>query len=129
MLPETFMILEETDPRFYIADSTLPNAGKGIFAAVPIAKGESLEVLGVLVPAKSLADKCTVYADAYKFRAGKFLLIPTGLGGMANHSLKPNAKKIVKGLKVFLIALKDIKKGDEVLYIYGLYAQKKFLSS
>jgi len=123
------MISNESDPRFYVAKSTINGAGKGLFAKIAITKGEKLEVLGVLVPAKSLADKCTTYADAYKFRIGKYLLIPTGLGGIANHSNTPNAKKIVKGSKVYLIALKDINKGDEVLYIYGLYAQKRFLSS
>lgn len=123
------MISNESDPRFYVGKSTIKGAGKGLFAKIAITKGEKLEVIGVLVPAKSLADKCTTYADAYKFRIGKYLLIPTGLGGIANHSNNPNAKKIIKGSRVYLIALKDINKGDEVLYIYGLYAQKRFLSS
>jgi SET domain-containing protein len=121
------MISNESDARFYVAKSTIKGAGKGLFAKIPIAKGDKLEVLGVLVPAKSLADKCTSYADAYKFRIGKYLLIPTGLGGIANHSNTPNAQKITKGSKVYLIALRDINKGEEVLYIYGPYARKRFL--
>lgn len=123
------MISNESDARFYIAKSTIKGAGKGLFAKIAIAKGDKLEVLGVLVPAKSLADRCTTYADAYKFRIGKYLLIPTGLGGIANHSDTPNAKKIIKGSRVYLIALRDINKGEEVLYIYGAYAQKRFLKS
>ena len=91
------MISNESDARFYVAKSTIKGAGKGLFAKIAIAKGDKLEVLGVLVPAKSLADRCTTYADAYKFRIGKYLLIPTGLGGIANHCDTPNAKKIIKG--------------------------------
>ena len=75
------MISNESDARFYVAKSTIKGAGKGLFAKIAIAKGDKLEVLGVRVPAKSLADRCTTYADAYKFRIGKYLLIPTGLGG------------------------------------------------
>jgi hypothetical protein len=121
------VILEETDKRVYIAPSTLPGAGKGLFAKVAFAKGESLEVIGVLVPSKSITDRCTYYADTYKFRAGRYLLIPTGYGGIANHSSLPNMKKVVKGLRVYLRALRRIDKDEELLYIYSRYAQKQFM--
>lgn len=122
------MISNEIDKRFSIGRSTIKGAGNGLFAKTLIPKGDKLEVVGVLVLAKSLADKCTAYADAYKFRVGKHLLIPTGLGGIANHSTNPNAKKTIEGSRVFLTALRDINKGEEVLYVYSGYAQKKFIS-
>ena len=120
------MILEETDKRVYIAISTIPGAGKGLFAKAAFAAGESLEVIGVLVQTRSIADRCTSYADIYKFRARSYLLIPTGYGGIANHSDMPNMKKVIEGLRVYLRALRRIEKDEELLYTYSRYAQKQF---
>lgn len=120
------MIIEENDGRFYIAASILPGAGKGLFAKVSLAKDDMLEVIGVLVPSNSISDKCTSYADRYKFRVGNDLLIPTGYGGIANHSFSPNMEKIIVGRRVYLRALRPIEKGEEVVYIYSRYAQEKF---
>lgn len=114
------------DKKVYIANSAIPRAGKGLFARVPLAKGETLEVVGALVPAKSAADRCTRYADAYKFRIGKFLLIPTGYGGIVNHSSAPNMEKVTVGRRLYLRALRRIEKGEELVFVYSEYAQKKF---
>ena len=116
----------ETDKRFYIGESTVPGAGRGLFAKTPIAQGERLEVLGVLIPADSVSDQCTHYTDAYKFRVGDKLLIPTGYGAMVNHSLGPNLEKCIEGGKVYLQALRPISKGEELLFCYSEYAQTKF---
>ena len=118
------MISNESDARFYVAKSTIKGAGKGLFAKTVIAKGDKLEVLGVLVPAKSLADRCTIYADAYKFRIGKYLLIPTGLGGIANHSDTPNVGRTYKhqiGTGEFIehVALVDIPAETELFVKYA----------
>lgn len=59
---------EEQDSRFYVAASTLRGAGQGLFAKAALAKGEMLEVVGILIPADSVSDRCTSYADVYKFR-------------------------------------------------------------
>jgi hypothetical protein len=120
------MTIEEKDSRFYIAASTVPGAGKGLFAKVPLAKDEMLEVIGVLVPVRSISDECTSYADGYKFRVGKALLIPTGYGGIANHASSPNMEKIIIGERVYLRALRPIQKDEELLYIYSQYAQERF---
>ena len=116
----------EQDTRFYISDSTLPKAGKGLFAKAPLVQGERLEVLGVLIPADSVADQCTHYADPYKFRVGDQLLIPTGYGAMVNHSVNPNLEKLIEGERVYLKALRPIKEGEELLFCYSEYAQTKF---
>jgi SET domain-containing protein len=121
------MLLQETDRRVYVAPSTIAGAGRGLFAKVPLAKGESLEVIGVLVPAASTSDAATAYADAYKFRVGKFLLIPAGFGSMVNHSASPNMEKVVAGRRVFLRALGPIQKGEELLFIYGPYARQRLM--
>ena len=88
--------------------------------------GERFQVQGVLVRKDSLADRCTAYADAYKFRVGNDLLIPLGYGGLVNHSLSPNLEKVVEGKKVYLQALRPINVGEELFFCYSRYAQRRF---
>ena len=121
------MILTETDPRFRIGPSRIPGAGLGVFATAPLVPGDRLRVLGVLVPADSVADRCTAYADAYKFRVGDYLLIPTGFGGIVNHSAEtPNMEKVIMGTDVDLRVLRPVAVGEELLHTYGLSARERF---
>ncbi|MGZ4847625.1 MAG: hypothetical protein ACXV3E_07570 [Halobacteriota archaeon] len=69
------MVIVENDERFCVNVSTIPDAGNGLFARTSLAEGEQLEVIGVLVPAGSVSDVCTRYADHYKFRVGDLLLV------------------------------------------------------
>ena len=84
-------VIEETDDRFYIAESKLPNAGMGLFAKVKIEKGDYIEVIGVNVKYGGIADKCTHFANRYKFAAEpekEFVhsLIPLGYAAMINQA-------------------------------------------
>ena len=92
----------DNDERFYVAPSTIPGAGKGLFARVPLREGDSLEVIGVFVPAGSVSDACSGYADRYKFRVGDLLLVPLGFAGMVNHSKHPNMEKVIERHSVSL---------------------------
>jgi hypothetical protein len=124
--PHDLPIFEELDDRFYVAPSTVPGAGDGLFAKVALAKGERLRVVGVRLRAKSAADLCTRYADTHKFRAGEDLLIPVGFGGMVNHSADPNMEKIVEAGNVYLQTLRVIAAGEELFFTYSAYAQERF---
>jgi SET domain-containing protein len=123
--------IEEKDLRFYISESTQPNAGRGLFAAQSIRKGDHLEVIGVMVDRESVSDICTSYANAFKFAADysdsyKKHLIPMGYGGIVNHA---NNKKdqnveiryIKKGSENICVYyfLRDVKKDEEILGNYG----------
>ena len=121
------MIVAESDPRFYVANSAIPGAGRGLFARIPLAAGEELRVLGVLIGADTTADECTRYADAYKFRCGDLLLIPVGYGAMVNHSsLAPNMVKVATGDAVCLRTLRAVAADEELLFCYSAYAQERF---
>jgi hypothetical protein len=124
--PHSSPIIEELDDRFYVALSTVPGAGDGLFTKVALAKGDRLRVVGVRVRAKSAADMCTRYADTHKFRVGDDLLIPVGFGGMMNHSANPNMQKVVEGENVFLEALRVVAAGEELFFSYSAYAQERF---
>ena len=118
--------MEETDRRFYVATSTIPGAGRGLFARVPLRAGDRLAVIGVLVRRHSVADECTGYADQYKYRAGDCVLIPCGVAAMANHSPHPNREQVIEGEAVFLELLRDVDAGDELCLAYSEYARERF---
>jgi len=111
---------------FQIKKSTIPNAGKGLFAKKSLPKGAELRVLGTLIKRNSIADHCTRYADAYKFRVGIYLLIPMGWEGMINHSETPNMVKVIKGTALSLRTLRPIHSGEELFHCYSRYAQNRF---
>ena len=121
------MLVNEEDVRFYVADSTIPGAGNGLFTKVPIRKGELLEVIGVMVRRDSPSDRCSHFCDHHKFRVGEdLLLIPLGFGAMVNHSPTPNLQKVFAGDRVYLEALRDLAANEEVFFTYAPYAQEKF---
>ncbi len=116
----------ESDPRFYVAQSTIPGARRGLFAKESLEAGARLHVIGVLIPALSISDQCTAYADEYKVRVGDHLLIPTGWGAIVNHSDSPNVEKIIEDGAVFMQALRPIAANEEILCTYSEYAQRRF---
>lgn len=120
--------MNETDARFTIGPSRIPGAGDGLFAAQPLKTGDTLIAIGIRIDRDSLADRCTAYADAYKFRIGDQLLIPIGFAGMVNHSSDaPNLEKVIDGHELILRTRRDIAPGEELLFEYSQYAQDRFI--
>jgi hypothetical protein len=125
------ILVQEKDDRFYIAGSTQPGAGKGLFASRDIKRGEDLEVVGVSVEMGSVADVCTAYADSYKFAADYSdsytrHIIPMGYAGMVNHANEEKDRNVEikyvkkKGAVVCVYQfLRDVSEGEEVLGDYG----------
>lgn len=121
------MRVDEEDDRFYVAESTVPGAGRGLFTKQPLRKGDRFEVIGVIVRRESTSDRCTHFCDHHKFRIGETeLLIPLGFGGMVNHSPTPNVQKVFEGDRVYLEALRDLAANEEVFFTYTEYAQEAF---
>lgn len=109
----------------YVAQSKIANAGRGIFAALPIKKGEIIEISPVLVlPRKDYPLLKQTELRNYYFMWGKVTCaVCFGIGSMCNHSYTPNAtyKKKIKEQVVEFIAIKDIDKDEEITinYNYG----------
>ncbi len=121
------MTIHEPDSRFELKPSTIPGAGLGVFARVDLAPGDELEIVGILVPRDSVADRCTHFADGHKFQVGNdHLLIPCGFGGMVNHAHDPNMFRVVKGERVVLQVLRSIRAGEELFHRYSAGACKRF---
>lgn len=126
------IFVDETDNRYYVADSTIPQAGLGLFASENLKKGDWLEVIGVMV--RGMADKVfTKYAERYKFQAADEVsrIVPLGWAGMVNHTDDSEAQnaelRCMKGLtkrnpnasSIIYYFIKDIPKGREILGNYG----------
>ena len=121
------MRVDEEDDRFYVAESTVPGAGRGLFTKQPLRKGDRFEVIGVIVRRESTSDRCTHFCDHHKFRIGESqLLIPLGFGAMVNHSPTPNLQKVFEGDRLYLEALRDLAADEEVFFTYTPYAQEAF---
>jgi SET domain-containing protein len=119
-------MLDEQDDRFYVGPSRIPGAGDGVFSRVPVRAGDRLAVIGVTIRADSPADRCTRYADEYKYRVGDTLVIPVGYGAMVNHSTSPNMAKVHDRGGLYLEALRDIDADEEISFAYDPRALDRF---
>lgn len=110
--------------------------GNGVFARRPIPKGTYiLEYEGVrITPDEADAQEATNPDDPFHtffFAIGNGMIIDGGQNGndsrFINHSCEPNCEghESDSGDKVFIVAMKDIEKGDELLYDYALTIDDK----
>lgn len=117
--------------RIYIAQSKIPKAGRGVFAAMSIKKGETIETVPVFVlPRKDYPVLKKTILRNYYFMWGKVTAgIAYGFGSFYNHSYKANAtyKKKMKQQLIEFIAVRDIAKDEEITvnYNYGKPNEKK----
>jgi hypothetical protein len=109
----------------------LKGAGLGLFARVPFAKGERIvEYKGKLRPWREAKHEDG--HNGYLLRVSRTMAIdalPTkrALGRYANdarglvrgHNLTNNAEYVVDGLRCFIEAKRNIRKGEEILVAYG----------
>lgn len=116
-----------TSNKIYISESKINKAGQGVFAAQDIKKDEIIEVCPVIiVPNKDVSNlKKSILINYYFYFGEKneLLAIALGFGSIYNHSYEPNAtyKKKTKEKVIDFIAIKDIKKNEEITtnYNYG----------
>lgn len=98
--------------------------GIGVRAKEDIAKGEIVGVLGgIVVPTSEINEYRKIMGDLGVQISDNFWIVPSTkeevkTGGAVNHSCNPNL-----GFKgdIIIIAIKDIKKGEEFTMDYGLY--------
>lgn len=114
-----------------IKTSRIPNAGKGLFTAVNIKKGcQIVEYKGRLQPWREVKKEdgyngyllrvhrlWAINALPFKKAFGRYANDATGIGRQPH--LRNNAEYVVYGLKCFIEATRDIRKGDEILVAYG----------
>lgn len=92
-------ILNESEKKYYISDSDI--AGKGAFANKNLKKGETIGLLHTI----------NEIGFSYTFEE---------LGRMHNHSENPSCHNELKNNKRYLVASRDINKGEELTTNYRL---------
>lgn len=111
--------------KVYLAPSKIKKAGRGVFAAQDLKRGEIIEACPIiLVPKYDLSNLKESVLVAYFFYFGKkkeYLALVLGFGSIYNHSYNPNAKyKIKQKLQTMdFTAIKDIKMGVEITFNYS----------
>lgn len=103
--------------------------GKGLFTLVKIPKGSCIiEYTGVLVPEKDIykiKSKYLFEIDKNKTVNGN---IPSNKARYINHSCKPNCEADGPKNHVYILAIKNIKAGEELTYDYGEEYFDEYLS-
>ena len=96
-------------------------AGLGLFADEDIEKGEKIiEYIGKILLGKEAEE---VKSNMYLFEVSKNKTIDGSVrwnkARYINHSCAGNAESEIRKGRVFIIATKNIKKGEEITYDYG----------
>ena len=116
--------------RLFVKASTLPDAGKGLFTKVDIAKNEIItEYEGELVTWKDveddvdnayifhITDDAVIDARNNKKTFGRYANDAAGLRRIKG--IRNNAEYVEEGTRVFLRAKQNIPAGSEVFVSYG----------
>eukprot|EP00762_Andalucia_godoyi_P003956 ANDGO_05736.mRNA.1 hypothetical protein EMIHUDRAFT_97090 len=120
--------LRRPDEGLYIAKSTIPGAGYGLFSQVDIQKNEIVsEYTGRIMTDIDYSLRYPENDAEYVISVGEDLSIDgddpsaTTLARFANHQQgnRANAGYIMSGCKVFVIAFKFIKRDTEIFTDYG----------
>ncbi len=118
----------EPPKKIYIAQSKIPDSGKGVFASEDIKKGEVIEVAPILIlDFEDFVDTKWNLLFEYYFWLDDFVVLALGFGSMYNHSEDFNAEYLVnkEHQTITFIATKDIKKDEEIYFNYkGSYKTK-----
>ena len=111
---------------YKIKKSKIDNNGRGLYAKKDIKKGTKIiDYKGKIITNKQVdeSDKYDNSKPIYLFTLNKRYTLdgdfPWNTAGLVNHSCDPNAQYDGKGLKVWVTAIKDIKKGEEITSDYG----------
>jgi uncharacterized protein len=109
--------------------------GKGMFAVAPIAQGQHLiEYIGERIDWQTALDRHPHDPKqpnhTFYFSLDDGRCIDAKVGGndsrWINHSCKPNCEADETHGRVFIKALRNIEKGEELFYNYGLVIDEKY---
>lgn len=115
------------EKQLLIKRSGLTKAGKGLFTEKAIAKGKKIvEYRGLIKPLVEIKDRRYAFyvnknhvIDAKNHKEGVAHFANDAKGLSKKATLKNNAKYLKEGLRVFIVATKQINAGEEILVGYG----------
>jgi SET domain-containing protein len=111
-----------------------PVHGRGVFAARDLAQGETvIEYTGEIISWQEAQDRHPHDPEqpnhTFYFHVDDDHVIDGGVGGNAsrwiNHACDPNCETDQRGLRMFIVAIRPIARGEEITYDYGLMLQER----
>ena len=112
---------------YKIKKSKIDNKGRGLYATKNIKEGTKIiDYKGKIITNKQVdeSDKYNNDKPIYLFTLNKRYTLdgdfPWNTAGLINHSCDPNSQYDGKGLKIWITAIKDIKKEKNSLVIMAL---------
>ena len=120
--------------KFYkIKKSDIDKNGKGLYASKNIKAGTKIiDYIGKIVTNKQIdeSDKYDNSKPIYLFTLNQRYTLDGdfswNIAGLINHSCENNCEYEGKGLKIWVTAIKDIKKGEELTCDYGFGYDKDY---
>ena len=119
---------------YKIKKSDIDKKGKGLYASKNIKAGTKIiDYIGKIVTNKQIdeSDKYDNSKPIYLFTLNKRYTLDGdfswNIAGLINHSCENNCEYEGKGLKIWVTAIKDIKKGEELTCDYGFGYDKDCL--
>lgn len=118
---------------YKIKKSNIDNKGRGLYAVIKIKEGTKIiNYKGKIVTNKQV-DESAKYDNGkpiYLFTLNKRYTLDGDFSwntaGLINHSCSPNAEYDGKGLKIWITATRDIRKGEEITCDYGFSFDKDY---
>lgn len=113
--------------KIYVADSKMPAAERGVFAAADLKKGDLIEICPIIeIPETQVKLLRKTDLINYYFRVGMYnerVAIALGYGSLYNHSYSPNAdfETNLEERIIQFIALKNINKDEEITIDYNFF--------
>jgi len=96
------------------------SGGLGIFAETPIKKGTVIiEYIGPILTNKQAEEKRGRYLFQINSRKTIYGSGRENIARYVNHSCRPNCEVDIKKGRVFILAKRNIKPGEELAYDYG----------
>ena len=118
---------------YRIKKSNIDKNGRGLYATKDIKEGTKIiDYVGKIITKKKteVSDKFDNSKPIYLFNLNsRYDLdgdVQFNTARLINHSCCNNCEYEGKGLKLWVVAIKDIKKGDELSYDYGFSFDKDY---
>ena len=100
-----------------------PLHGAGVYTTAPFRKGQRvLEYTGPRLPWRECRGMYSENEVTYLFSIDEKTVIDGfGTAAFVNHSCDPNCETRGAGQRIFIVASRDIRKGEELTYDYNLF--------
>jgi len=112
--------MKKYEPRGYKLLVKRSSAGLGLFAGEPIKKDTCIiEYVGRVISEKEEYTSNSKYLFEIDSKTTIDGTDRKNTARYINHSCRPNAEPEVRNKRVFIMAIKNIKPGEEITYNYG----------